>query len=129
MRVDTQAFNEIGGPAALSGAGRAYESNATTLGVRFESARIGGLPLIARGMLGWRHAFGVITPQETMAFESAPSNPFVIAGAPIARDSLAAETGLDWRLNRRATIGLFYSGELARNANDNAVEGKVEVKF
>ena len=48
-------------------------------------------------MLGWRHVFGDVTPTSTLAFASAPSIPFAVAGAPIARDALAVEAGLDWR--------------------------------
>jgi uncharacterized protein with beta-barrel porin domain len=73
--------------------------------------------------------FGDVTPDSTLAFASAPSIPFTIAGAPIARDSLAIEAGFDWKLASNATLGVFYSGELGNRDVDNAVKGKLEVAF
>jgi uncharacterized protein with beta-barrel porin domain len=46
-------------------------------------------------MIGWQHVYGGPTPNATMAFASAPSTAFSIAGAPIARDALALELGVD----------------------------------
>ena len=97
MRIDAAGFSEAGGAAALTGAAAGYDDAATTLGARVETALAANAPLVARGMLGWRHAFGDVTPTSTLAFASAPSIPFAVAGAPIARDALAVEAGLDWR--------------------------------
>ena len=71
-----------------------YDYAATTLGARAEAALFDDAPLFARGMLGWRHVFGDVTPTSTLAFASAPSIPFAVAGAPIARDALAVEAGV-----------------------------------
>jgi autotransporter-associated beta strand protein len=129
MRIDTAKFSESGGAAALNGAAAGYDYAATTLGARLEAALFDAAPLTARGMLGWRHVFGDATPRSTLAFASAPSLPFAVAGAPIARDALAVEAGVDWRLTRQATVGVSYSGSLARRDGDNAVKGKLEVAF
>jgi autotransporter-associated beta strand protein len=129
MRIDTASFAEAGGPAALNGAAGGYDDGATTLGVRAEASLFDNMALIARGMLGWRHVFGDVTPTSTLAFASAPSTQFAIAGAPIARDALAVEAGFDWRLSSTASIGVFYSGALAARDQDNVVKGKVEVAF
>jgi uncharacterized protein with beta-barrel porin domain len=39
------------------------------------------------------------------------------------------EAGLDWRISKTATFGLFYSGELGSRDEDNAVKGKLEIAF
>ena len=80
-------------------------------------------------MLGWQHVFGDVTPGSTLAFESAPSIPFAITGAPVARDALVVEAGFDWRLSNNATVGVFYSGEIAARDEDNAIKGKLEIAF
>ena len=129
MRIDTASFSEAGGAAALNGAAAGYDYAATTLGARAEAALFDESPLVARGMLGWRHVFGDVTPTSTLAFASAPSVPFAIAGASIARDALAIEAGVDWRLTRQATIGAFYSGLLGARDEDNAIKGKLDVAF
>jgi autotransporter-associated beta strand protein len=128
-RIDAGRFREAGGAAALTGAAAGYDDVATTLGARAEAALFDDTPLVARAMLGWRHMFGDVTPTSTLAFASAPSIPFAVAGAPIARDALAVEAGFDWRLTRQATIGVFYSGSLAARDEDNAVKGKLDVAF
>ncbi|MGA2494423.1 MAG: autotransporter domain-containing protein [Roseiarcus sp.] len=128
-RIDAASFSEAGGVAALNGAAVGYDYAATTLGARIEATLFDDTPLIARTMLGWRHAFGDVTPTSTLAFASAPSIPFAVAGAPIARDALAVEAGVDWRLTRQATIGVFYSGSLAARDEDNAVKAKLDVAF
>jgi outer membrane autotransporter protein len=129
MHIDTSSFSEAGGASALNGASAGYDYGATTLGVRTEASLFANTPLLARAMLGWRHVFGDVTPSSTLAFESAPSIPFTVAGAPIARDALVVEAGFDWKLSNNATIGLFYSGELAARDEDNAIKGKLEVAF
>jgi len=129
MHIDTASFSEAGGAAALNGAAASYDYAATTLGARAEAALFDDTPLIARGMLGWRHMFGDVTPNSTLAFASAPSIPFAVAGAPIARDALAIEAGLEWRMTRQVTIGVFYSGSLAARDEDNAVKGRLDVVF
>jgi uncharacterized protein with beta-barrel porin domain len=52
-----------------------------------------------------------------------------VAGAPIARDALAVEAGVEWHLTRQTTIGVFYSGSIASRDEDNAVKGKFDIAF
>ncbi len=129
MHIDTASFSEAGGAAALNGAAAGYDYAATTLGARAEAALFDNSSLVARGTLGWQHVFGDVTPTSTLAFASAPSIPFAIAGAPIARDALEVEAGIDWHVTRQATIGLFYSGSLAARDEDNAIKGRLDVVF
>jgi len=129
MHIGAASFSEAGGAAALNGAGVGYDYAATTLGARAEATLFDNAPLVARGMLGWRHVFGDVTPTSTLAFAGAPSIPFAVAGAPIARDALAVEAGVDWRLTRQATVGVFYSGSLAARDEDNAIKGKLDIAF
>jgi outer membrane autotransporter protein len=129
MHIDTASFAESGGVSALSGGSQGYDYGATTLGIRGETTLFSNVPLLARGLLGWRHVFGDVTPASILAFESAPSIPFSIAGAPIAQDALMIEAGFDWRLTKNATFGVYYSGALAVRDEDNAIKGKFEVVF
>ena len=80
-------------------------------------------------MIGWEHVFGGETPTSTLAFASDPLIPFSIAGAPIARDALALEVGVDWRLTANVKLGVTYSGRLASSASDNAIKAKLEANF
>ena len=88
-------------------------------------------PMTLNGMIGWQHVYGGPTPNATMAFASAPSTAFPIAGAPIARDALALELGaVHWRLTSNIKLSVYYSGLLASSASDsNGVKAKIEANF
>jgi outer membrane autotransporter protein len=129
MHIATDSFSETGGAAALIGRSRGYDYQATTLGVRAEMPILVGLPLVARGMLGWQHVFGDVTPTSVQAFASAPGSTFTVAGAPIATDSLMAEAGFDWQMRPDTTLGLYYSGAVGSRDEDQAIKGRLDVSF
>jgi subtilase-type serine protease len=87
------------------------------------------LPMTLNGMIGWQHVYGGPTPNATMAFASAPLTPMSIAGAPIARDALALEFGLDSRLTSNVKLSVYYSGLLSSSASDNAIKARLEATF
>ena len=128
LRVGTDGFREGGGAAVLQSFARTHEVGFSTLGVRAE-ARIGmDTPFVARGLIGWRRAFGDTTPTALLGFPGGPLS-FVIAGAPIARDSPVAEAGLDYRIGRTAALGVSYAGALAQDAQDHTLKGRFEIQF
>jgi len=128
LRLHTDSFSEEGGVAALVGRGRTYDLATTTLGLRAE-ARLGvDLPLTVRGMLGWRHAYGDVSPKALMAFSGgAPS--FQASGVPVGRDALVAEAGLDWQVSKAVTLGVSYQGQIGNKAQDHALKGSLMVRF
>jgi len=128
VHLRQDGFAEAGGVAALFGFGRSYDLATTTLGLRAEASLAGPLPLIARALLGWRHAFGDVIPDTVMAFESG-GQPFPIAGVRIDRDAILAEAGLDYAVSSSIKLGVSYSGQYGRRATDNAFKGHLEVGF
>jgi outer membrane autotransporter protein len=129
MQIHSDSFAENGGAAALIGDARSYDYGATTLGAKGEMALSSVMPLNVTGSLGWRHGYGEITPDADLAFESASASPFTVAGAPIARNSLVAETGISWNFAPHASAGLFYSGDIARGTYDNVIKAKIDIAF
>lgn len=128
VNLSTDAFTEEGGLAALSSAKTSTDATFTTLGVRAATGfMLGGMQAEARGMLGWRHAFGDTIPESTFAF--AGGTPFSIAGTPIAKDALAVEAGLDLDLAPNATFGISYSGQISGDASDHAAKASLTIKF
>ena len=81
-----------------------------------------------RGGLGWRHAFGDVTPASTVAFAGGGDS-FTVHGAPIARDALLVEAGLDFAIAPKANLGLSYTGQIASGARDHGVKASLGVKF
>jgi len=127
IRVSTDSGTERGGAAALRVLSSDQTLGFTTLGLRAE-AQIGALPLFARGMLGWRHSFGDLTPQARTAFV-AGTTPATVFAAPIDREALVAEAGLDWRISSATALGLTYSAAIGERSRDHALKGRVEMRF
>jgi outer membrane autotransporter protein len=71
----------------------------------------------------WKHAFGDVTPEATIAFASTGIG-FDLTGVPLAEDSALIDAGLDLNLSPTASLGVSYSGQLAHNLTDNAVRGR-----
>ncbi|MFC5392892.1 autotransporter domain-containing protein [Bosea vestrisii] len=127
IRVSTDAGTERGGAAALRVLSSDQTLGFTTLGVRAE-AQIGAMPLFARAMLGWRHGFGDLTPQARTAFVGG-TTPATVFAAPIDREALVAEAGLDWRISQASALGLTYSAAIGERSRDHALKGRVEMRF
>jgi outer membrane autotransporter protein len=100
----------------------------TTLGMRAE-ARIGdAVPLTLHGLLGWRHAYGDVAPEARLAFASGAAA-FTVAGAPVSRDALVAEAGLDWQPGPDMTLGVAYGGQIGEDAQEHALKGNFTWRF
>ena len=122
---------ERGATAALNVAANTFEVGYSTLGIRAASMIPLGddMVLIPRASAAWQHAFDTVTPAAALAFQARACVPFVIAGVPIARDSLLAEAGLDLAIGRNATLGVSYIGQIASNVQDHAAKGKFSWRF
>ena len=71
------------------------------------SCRVGHVVAVARGTLGWMHAFGDVDPTSTARFASGDA--FTVSNTPIDRNVALVEAGLDLRLDYDATIGIGFS--------------------
>lgn len=128
VSLHTDGFTEKGGAAALTGTGQTTDVTFTTIGLHLSSDfDLGSMAAMARGTLGWRHAFGVVTPLSTFAL--AGGDAFTIAGAPIARDAFVLDAGLDFAVSRNATLGISYGGQFSGHTIDQSVQGNLAVKF
>jgi outer membrane autotransporter protein len=119
VNLHTDGFAEKDGAAALTSASQTTDATFTTLGIRASSSfAVGAMNATARGMLGWKHAFGDTVPTSTQAF--ARSDAFTVVGAPIARNAAIIEAGLDFDIAPSARLGVYYSGEIASKAPTTA---------
>lgn len=106
----TRAFSESGGSAALNGHSSSDKQTSSTLGLRTQTDfNIGDAEARLHAMAGWRHAFGGLAAETTMAFEG--SQTFTVAGTPIARNAALAELGAEVAMSRDTTLALTYSGQ------------------
>ncbi|AQZ49488.1 autotransporter domain-containing protein [Martelella mediterranea] len=128
VNLDSDGYSETGGAAALNGASGSSDTTFTTVGLRVSSDfMLGQTKAKASGMIGWRHAFGDITPSVTQAF--AGSTPFTITGVAVAEDAAVVEAGLDFDLSPNTTIGVSYQGQFGDDVSYNGVNARLQVKF
>lgn len=128
LRLRTDSFVESGGAAALVGYGRTYDLGTSTLGVRAEAQLIEEVPLLFRGLMGWRHAFGDVEPEALSAFRNGASA-FTVSGTPLDRNALVAEAAVEWQPSDAIALGIAYSGQIGSRAQDHALKGNFVWKF
>jgi outer membrane autotransporter protein len=122
------SFTETGGSAALAGTASDDDITSSVLGLRVSTQLpLGAADVTLRGMAGWRHAFGDVTPSSQLAF--AGMDDFGISGLPISRNAALLEFGLDMSLAPATTFGLSYQGEIASDVQDHGFRADLTVRF
>lgn len=132
LRIGHDGFRENGGAGALTGAARDFDLATSTVGLQART-QLDGLfgidqPLFARGLIGYRRAYGNVVPRTLVSF-GAGGQPFVTAGVLIDRDALVVQAGLDWRVAPAMTLSLAYTGQVGARAEDHGVKGSVTVQW
>lgn len=128
VSLDTGGYHERGGAAALYSDGASMGTGFTTLGLRLEThLLLASVDTTVRGAIGWRHAFGDITPEVTQSFLG--SIPFTVAGLPIATDAAVLEGGLDMHLAEAVKLGLSYAGQFGDGVSQNSVNATLRASF
>lgn len=128
VRLHTDGFTEKGGAAALTVDGNNTNTTFTTLGMRASAPlQLGSTNANLKSTLGWRHAYGDITPESTQLF--AGSNPFTVEGVAIAKDAALVEAGFDMAITESAKFGLSYVGQFGSGTTQNGVNATLNVKF
>ncbi|MEO8014304.1 MAG: autotransporter domain-containing protein, partial [Polaromonas sp.] len=128
VKLSTDGFTESGGVAALSGGNGSAHTTYSTLGLRgSSSAGMPGNQTRLRGLVGWRHAFGDVTPTSTLALAGQPG--FTVAGVPIARNALVLEGGIDFAVSRNLTMGVSYVGQASSQVSDHGIKASLLWKF
>ncbi|WP_181872326.1 autotransporter outer membrane beta-barrel domain-containing protein [Phyllobacterium bourgognense] len=126
LHVDS--FAEKGGSAALAGASSDTDVTFTTLGLRISKQLLfGDARATLRGMAGWQHAYGDVTPLSSLAFGGMDS--FEISALPLARDAALVELGFDIDLAPATTFGFSYRGQIASEVQDHGVKADLTVRF
>ncbi|WP_243372810.1 autotransporter outer membrane beta-barrel domain-containing protein [Microvirga solisilvae] len=113
----------------VTGRINSFDTTYSTLGARL----IATIPTEAgavtfKGLLGWRHAFGDTLPKATFSFVG-DDRPLFITGAPIDRDSLIVEAGLNWDVSKTTTLSVSYTGAMGRRDQEHTVRGGLTVRF
>ncbi|MGX9961704.1 autotransporter outer membrane beta-barrel domain-containing protein [Roseomonas sp. F4] len=129
-RADVKAdgFTERGGAAALTGRAEETGVNYATLGLRGETrVMVGDVALGASGMLGWRHAWGDVTPDSTLRL--AGSDAFTVAGTPLARNAAVAEANVSAALTSALTLGVSLAGQVGEDTQSLGTRAHLTLRF
>jgi outer membrane autotransporter protein len=128
VHLTTDGFTEQGGDAALTSQSDSTSSTFSTLGLRAATPfSLGGVGLTASGTIGWRHAYGSVTPSSTLSFGGGDS--FTVDGVPIARNLAVLGAGISTPVSPDVTFGINYSGQVGGGTVDQGISGNLDWRF
>lgn len=128
VHVRTDSFNERSGALEMRNKSQKTDVSFSTVGLRAStSTSVGDLELKPSATLGWRHAFGDVTPEHKAAF--AGGNTFSLSGAPIARNAAIIEGALDMSVSETVSVGVSYGGQLSSDNTDQNVKANLTFRF
>ncbi|KAA3515568.1 autotransporter domain-containing protein [Agrobacterium rosae] len=127
-RTKTDGFSETGGTAALTVDSSSMNTTFTTIGLRTSTDfDLAGVASVARGTIGWMHAYGDVDPVSSARFLTGDS--FAISSTPIDRNAALLEAGVDLTITPASTLSFTYNGQIGSNAYDHGANAKLRVKF
>ena len=124
-RVDSDAFAETGGNAAVNGARQASDATFTTLGLR--GAIVTGMATISASA-GWAHTSGNRSAVTLLSI-SGVNTPFVVNTVALDKNAVALEAQANFNLSQSITLGVGYSGLVGDNNKDHGARATVTVGF
>jgi outer membrane autotransporter protein len=129
VHVSSHDVVENASPFRATGEVAAFDTTYSTLGARLVATMPTDSGAVTfKGMLGWRHAFGDIAPEARFTVDGFLT-PFLVVGAPIDRDSLVVEAGLNWQVSEKVTVGVMYDGAIGQRDQEHTVRGSLSVWF
>lgn len=129
VHVSSHDVVENASPFRATGEVASFDTTYSTLGARLVATMPTEVGTITfKGMLGWRHAFGDVAPEARFTVTDFPT-PFLVVGAPIDRDSLVVEAGMNWQVSEKVTVGLMYDGAIGRRDQEHTLRGSLSVRF
>ncbi|MFT8921431.1 autotransporter domain-containing protein [Acetobacter sp.] len=127
----TSSFREQGGVAALRGRAMASGVTFATFGVRASASfQTHGVWVTPHALLGYRHAFGILTATTHEVFAiGAGAYGMEVAGISLSPDAVVMDVGGSVRLTDRIDIGVSYVGQYGGPAESSGAHGSVTVRF
>ncbi|WP_448109810.1 autotransporter outer membrane beta-barrel domain-containing protein [Pseudomonas azerbaijanoccidentalis] len=130
QRYQRDSFTEKGGAAALKVHGQSNENLNSTFGLRL--AQINGLDngmqLTPRFSAGWKHTYGELDSYTRQRLITGGRD-YTVYGAPLDRDSLLIDAGLDLRVSANNTLGVGLNGEAGSDGRSYGVTGQWRMAF
>jgi len=130
QRYQRDGYTEKGGAAALKVHGQTQNNLNSTFGLRLAKINTldNGMQLTPRFSAGWKHTYGDIDIDTRQRLATGGKN-FTVSGAPLDRDSLLVDTGLDLGLSAKHTLGVGLNGEIGTDSRNHGVMGQWRMAF
>jgi outer membrane autotransporter protein len=129
--LNTDGFSEQATAVGLTANGSDADVGYSTLGLRAATDFVlpSGMVFTPRASAAWQYAFGDVTPIATLGFSGISGSLFSVAGVPLATQSALVDVGADLRITAALKVSVSYTGQFARDAQQNAVKGVVALSF
>jgi outer membrane autotransporter protein len=129
VNARTGSFTETSGLAALIGHAGDNGVTFTTLGLHASADfTVGGVQMFAKETLGWRYAFGDVSPASALSFTDG-SNPFDVSGISVQQNAAVMTASLGLKLGPSTILSASYHGQFSSNAVDQGAQAHFIVKF
>ncbi|MGE8189022.1 autotransporter domain-containing protein [Pseudomonas sp. NPDC086278] len=130
QRYQRDGYTEKGGAAALKVQGQTRNNMHSTFGLRLAKLNTldNGMQLTPRFSAGWKHTYGDIYSDTRQRLVTGGKN-FTVSGAPLDRDSLLVDAGLDLGLSTQHSIGVGLNGEIGTDSRNHGVTGQWRMAF
>ncbi|AWM89396.1 autotransporter outer membrane beta-barrel domain-containing protein [Pseudomonas sp. 31-12] len=130
QRYQRDGYTEKGGAAALKVHGQTQNNMYSTLGLRLAKVNTldNGMQLTPRFSAGWKHTYGDVYSDTRQRLVTGGKN-FTVSGAPLDRDSLLVNAGLDLGLSAKQTLGVGLIGEIGTDSRNHGVTGQWRMAF
>ncbi|MHC8364410.1 autotransporter outer membrane beta-barrel domain-containing protein [Pseudomonas sp. ZT5P21] len=130
QRYQRDSFTEKGGDAALKVHGQSEENVNSTFGLRLAKLNTlgNGMQLTPRFSAGWKHTYGKVYTETRQRLVTG-GNDYSVYSAPLDRDKLMVDAGVDLRLSARNTLGVGLTGEMGSDSRSHGVMGQWRMAF
>ena len=130
QRYQHDTYTEKGGAAALKVHGQTQNNLNSTFGLRLAKLNTldNGMQLTPRFSAGWKHTYGDVYSDTRQRLVTGGKN-FTVSGAPLDRDSLLVDAGLDLGLSAKHTLGVGLTGEIGTDSRNHGVTGQWRMSF
>jgi outer membrane autotransporter protein len=129
-RYQRDSYTEKGGAAALKVQGQTQNNMSSTFGLRLAKLNVlnNGMQLTPRFSASWKHTYGDVASDSRQRLATGGRN-YTVSGAPLDRNNLAVDAGLDLGLSARHTLGVGVNGEMGTDSRSHGVTGQWRMNF
>ena len=130
QRYQRDGYTEKGGDATLKVLGQTRNNVNSTFGLRVAKLNTlnNGIRLTPRFSAGWKHTYGEALSDTRQKLATGGTR-FTVEGAPLDRNSVMLDAGLDLSLSARHTLGVGVTGEIGTDSRNHGVTGQWRMTF